>query len=284
MATVLVTGAGSGIGLALAVSCAGRGDHVYAGLRTLVNCPLELDHENIHILKLDVTSERDIDDALAVMPDLYGLPDVLVNNAGINMSGTVEESLPATWQEMFNVNFFAPITLSQKMLPHMREEGRGVIVMVSSLSAELGLPYDGPYAASKAALNRMSECLASEVRSFGIKILVVEPGATASNLNRTYQDHIKRLEAYDALHDHIQKTGARADQGEDPYVIAKEIMDLIDDPDAAFISPVGDQARAISQRLTNISPADRDQLIAEASGLSWWINQKSHNIKRTEND
>lgn len=273
MTVVLITGAGSGIGLATASVFAENGDQVYAGVRNLNHIPSELDHPCIHPLKLDVTSEADISVAMDEMATTYGLPNILINNAGINLPGTVEETSQDSWEQVFKVNFFAPITLCQKLLPHMRQSGNGCIIMLSSLSADIGLPYDGPYAASKAALNRAAECLASEVKPFGIRIIIVEPGAVNTKLMSQQGEIDNPLPDYRLLNDHMQARTAANDRGENPRVIAEEILLLADNPNAALVCPIGKQAREITGIVKHASSLERERIIRDASGLAWWINQ-----------
>lgn len=279
MAVVLITGAGKGIGLATALAFAGRGDRVYAGLRSLDNIPPELGDPAIHPLKLEVTSESDISAAMMEMTITFGLPDILINNAGINRPGTVEETSQDIWQQVFQVNFFAPVRLCQKLLPAMRQSGNGCIIMLSSLSAEIGLPYDGPYAASKAALNRAAECLAAEVKTFGIRIIVAEPGAVKTSLNSHPQNIKNPLPDYRLLNEYMQGKTDQPSLGDDPQLIAAEILQLVDNKNAPLIYPIGQQARDITGIIKQASALKREEIIRDASGLSWWINQE-HKIKQ----
>lgn len=273
MTVVLITGAGKGIGLATALEFAARGDRVYAGLRSLDNLPPELDHPAIHPLKLEVTSAADITAAMAEMTATFGLPDILINNAGINRPGTVEETSPDTWEQVFQVNFFAPIRLCQQLLPHMRQAGKGCIIMLSSLSAEIGLPYDGPYAASKAALNRAAECLAAEVKPFGIRIIVAEPGAVKTNLNSHPQDIDNPLTDYRPLNAHMQDAADQPARGDDPRIIAEEIIQLAYNKNAPLLCPIGQQARKITGIIKQASSLERERIIRDASGLGWWMDK-----------
>ncbi len=270
MTAILITGAGSGIGCALATHCAEQGDLVYAGVRHLDKLSSSLTHSNIHPLILDVTSETDIIAAVGEMKQHFGLPNILINNAGINRSGTIEECDKETWQEIFNVNFFAPMRLCQMLLPSMRHSGRGCIIMISSLSAEIGLPFDGPYAASKAALNRAAECLASEVAPFGVRIIVAAPGAVRTNLNDHSVTVRNLLTDYGPLNRHMRET-APSNKGDDPCDIAREIRALIHNPVTPLINPVGSQAGKISKMIAEASPQERQDIIHDASGLGWWI-------------
>lgn len=266
MAVILITGAGRGIGLALASAYAARGDQVYAGLRDLESCPPPLSHKNIHPLKFDVILEEDIVSASEQMKKSFGLPDVVINNAGINLPGTVEECPPETWRHIFAVNFFAPMRISQHFLPAMRHAGHGTIVMISSLSAEAGLPYDGPYAASKAALNRAAEALSFEVAPFGIRLLVLEPGAVETGLNRAACATPETTSPYQQLHDHMRHKAGNKTVGALPQDVAAEMIALIDKPDSPLVCPIGEQARDIRKKLQDATAKERTDLIRRASG------------------
>ena len=278
MAIVLITGAGSGLGHALACDYAAQGHQVYAGVRTLSNLPKSLSGPNIRRLKLDVTSNHDIDASLRDMVAEWGMPDILINNAGCNMPGTIEEFGADDWQAIFKVNCFAPLELSKKLLPHMRARGAGTIVMISSLSALVGLPYDGPYGASKAALESASESMAYELKPFGINVLVIQPGAIKTNLNTAPQIPAAPIADYSRLNTYMATRQRKTADGDDPATIARLIIEKIEDPGEALFIPVGRQATEISFLLKQGSAKDRDAIIRRASGLSWWFSEPTAKI------
>ncbi len=270
----MITGAASGIGLATAIAFAERGDFVYAGVRNVANTPHELNHDKILPLKLDITSDNDIETAISMMKIREGLPDILINNAGINIPGTIEECSKRHWDQIFKVNFVGPINLTQKILPNMRNKGSGTIIMLSSLSAEIGLPFNGPYAASKAALNRASESLAYEVKRFGIKITILEPAAVNTNLSIGNSDAIGTLEEYNPLNEYMSKAPQRIKNGAPPETIANEIVNLAYSKDTPILGPLGDNAREGFHKIGRLDSEGREQLVRDVTDLAWWIDGK----------
>jgi|TARA_R110002072_G_scaffold25081_6_gene84272 NAD(P)-dependent dehydrogenase (short-subunit alcohol dehydrogenase family) len=267
MAVILITGAGSGIGLALTTAYAARGDQVYAAVRNTDHCPPAFRHPGVHPIRLDVTSEEEIQAVLPLMTQQVGLPDIVINNAGINLPGTIEETCRESWDDIFAVNVFAPLRLSQAFLPAMRTVGTGTIVMMSSLSAEVALPGDGPYAASKAALTRAAEALHYEVAPFGIKVISLEPGAVKSKLNQMPVPPKKTIPAYDLLRHHMQQRANEKSGGAETGDIALDMIRLIEAPGSPAICPVGAQAGEIIRKLNRAAAEERAQLIRAASGL-----------------
>jgi NAD(P)-dependent dehydrogenase (short-subunit alcohol dehydrogenase family) len=175
-ARCLITGGSRGIGHALAVAFAQRGAFVYAGVRRL---PEERD-DGIERLELDVTDATSVRRALAKI----GNVDVLVNNAGMLVSGAVEEIDQSDLLVQFETNFFAPWRLCRAVLPRMRAQGGGAIVNISSIGGELPYPGLGAYRASKHALRCLTWTLHFEVAHFGIRVLNVEPGAVDTDFAR----------------------------------------------------------------------------------------------------
>jgi NAD(P)-dependent dehydrogenase (short-subunit alcohol dehydrogenase family) len=179
-----VTGAGSGFGRAIATAAAEAGDTVVAAVRR----PAALDDlvashpGRIDPVALDVTDGSAIEATVASVLDRHGRIDVLVNNAGRTQVGAVEETTDAELRALFELHVFGPFALTRAVLPHMRERGSGAVVMMSSVGGQLAAPGFGVYCGTKFALEGVSEALAAEVAPFGIRVLVVEPGAFRTNL------------------------------------------------------------------------------------------------------
>jgi len=138
---------------------------------------VELAPERAHALALDVTAPEAGGQAVDVVLERFGRVDVLVNNAGHGQVGAVEETTEEELREIFDVHVFGPAALVRAVLPAMRRQGSGVIVQFSSFGGQVAYPGFGAYCATKFALEGFSEALAPEVASFGIKVLIVEPGA-----------------------------------------------------------------------------------------------------------
>jgi NAD(P)-dependent dehydrogenase (short-subunit alcohol dehydrogenase family) len=178
----LVTGASSGFGRAIAEAALARGDSVAAGVRTTEafgSLP-----DGVRPLALDVTVADQREAAVAETLERFGRVDVLVNNAGHTQVGAVEETTEEELRSLFELQFFAPAALTRLVLPHMRRQGGGAIVQMSSVGGQTTAPGFGAYCATKFALEGLTETLRDEVAGFGIVTLIVEPGAFRTGLFR----------------------------------------------------------------------------------------------------
>jgi NAD(P)-dependent dehydrogenase (short-subunit alcohol dehydrogenase family) len=168
----LVTGASSGIGQAAATALAAQGYRVFGTSRHAQSLG-----PGIATLKLDVTSDRSIKTGVATVLKKAGRLDVLVNNAGYLLAGAVEECTLKDAKAQFDTNYFGAVRMIQAALPAMRKAGQGHIITVSSLAGLVPLPFWGHYNASKFALEGLMETLRMELKPFGIRVCMVEPGA-----------------------------------------------------------------------------------------------------------
>ncbi|HEY3871727.1 MAG TPA: oxidoreductase [Actinocrinis sp.] len=175
----LITGATSGFGRALTEAAVASGDTVVAAARRpQALADLARAHpDRVVPLELDVTDPARITAAVGEILLWYGRVDVLVNNAGRGLIGAVEETTDRELRELMDLHFFGPAALTRAVLPHMRERGSGAIVQMSSMGGRFSFPGVGGYSATKFALEGLSEALALEVAPFGIKVVIVEPGA-----------------------------------------------------------------------------------------------------------
>ncbi|MFC5668095.1 oxidoreductase [Kitasatospora misakiensis] len=175
----LITGANSGFGLALAGAALAAGDTVVAAARrpeTLAEAAGAHPGRLVPV-RLDVTDHERIAAVVAETVERYGRIDVLVNNAGRGLIGAVEEYTDRELRDLMDLHFFGPAALTRAVLPHMRERGSGAVVQMSSMGGRFTFPGVGAYSATKFALEGLSEALAKEVSAFGVKVLIVEPGA-----------------------------------------------------------------------------------------------------------
>lgn len=184
MAKVLITGCSSGFGLLTALRFAREGDVVYATMRRPDKAPPELrraiDEErlSIEILSLDVCDPASVATALAQAGPL----DVLVNNAGIELRASIEDASEEDVRRQFETNFFGTLRVLRGVLPAMRERRRGIIVNLSSIVGRVARPFGGYYSATKHALEAISEALHFELRPYGVRVILIEPGQYATNL------------------------------------------------------------------------------------------------------
>jgi NAD(P)-dependent dehydrogenase (short-subunit alcohol dehydrogenase family) len=258
---ILVTGCNSGIGLAAAVRLAEGGAHVFATVHHAAGADeLELARDDrglpITVLPLDVTDEESVARVLGTVADMTDGLDVLVNNAGKVVIAPVEEVDDAVARAVFDTNFFGALRMIRAVLPAMRRRGSGMIVNVSSMSARLPAPFYGLYAATKQALEAVSEALRVELAPFGIRVLVVEPG----NYRTRILDHALHAPGftedspYWAFHDRMMN-GAHefydqfpdAARVGDPREVGEAIDRAIGAADPPFRLPVGTDAEAMQQ-------------------------------------
>ncbi|MFJ9035290.1 oxidoreductase [Streptomyces sp. NPDC102406] len=180
----LITGASSGFGRALAEAAVAAGDRVIGtarrpdGLADLVTAH----PDQVEAVALDITDGDCVDEVAADVLARHGRVDVLVNNAGRTQVGAFEETTETELRDLFELHVFGPARLTRALLPHMRERRAGSIVNISSLGGQLSFAGFSAYSATKAALEQLSEGLADEVTPFGIRVLIVEPGAFRTNL------------------------------------------------------------------------------------------------------
>lgn len=188
---VLITGASRGIGYALAVEMAARGNSVYGAFRTLPEkrppfVPVEM----------DVTDRDSVDRAVASVLEKEGAIDILVNNAGINVCGPLEETSIEDGRLVFETNYFGPLNVIRAVLPSMREKERGTIANVGSAAGKITIPFQGHYSASKHAVEALSEALWHELKPFGIRVLLFEPGDVGTDIWKNTQKPPAEKSAY----------------------------------------------------------------------------------------
>ncbi len=251
----LITGASSGFGRAIAEAALAAGDTVVAAVRK----PRALDDlvaahaDRVAAVELDVTEGTRIPAVVDEVIGRHGHVDVLVNNAGRALIGGVEETGDHELRDLMELHFFGPATLTRAVLPHMRERGSGAIVQITSMGGRMSFAGVGAYSATKFALEGLSEALAPEVAPFGIKVLIVEPGAFRTGLQRsgTRQD-TAAIPAYEDILGPARAQQADIDgkQPGDPAKAAAAILAALDADETPLRLPLGnDAADAISASL-----------------------------------
>ncbi|MDB4911439.1 MAG: Short-chain dehydrogenase/reductase [Gemmatimonadetes bacterium] len=197
MATVLITGASTGIGLATALAFGRAGHTVAAAMRNPARSP-ELanvaarERLPITVFTMDVDSDASVVDSIARIGETIGAIDVLVNNAGIERMGSVEQLSLADFRAVMETNYFGVIRCIQAVLPAMRARRSGCIINIASVAGHIAMSPMASYTASKFALEALSECLAQEVKAFGVRVAIVEPGIIDTAMSR----HIGSSEAH----------------------------------------------------------------------------------------
>lgn len=247
----LVTGASAGIGLASAQALAASGYTVYGtSRRPAVNAP-----KNVRMLVCDVTDDESVRALVAKVLAEAGQIDVLVNNAGLGLTGGAEESSIRQVQALFDVNLFGVMRMTNAVLPSMRARGQGRILNISSVLGLIPAPYSAHYAATKHALEGYSESLDHEVRAFNVRISLIEPGYIRSTFDQNAVQADAQIAVYDqaragvrALLDEVMPTA------ELPEVVAAVVRAAAVDPQPRMRYPAGKLAKQISL-LRRFAPA-----------------------------
>lgn len=231
---VLVTGASSGLGKATASLLSRNGHRVFGTSRKAIRS------REFEVLRLDVTSAASVKSCISALMKKSGRIDVLINNAGSMMLGSLEETSIAEARQQFETNFFGPISMVNAVLPIMRKQGTGLIINISSLAATFPVPFQSLYAQTKVALLSYSEALRHELRSFNIHVSVVEPGFFGTELFNNARTVKKPILQYARQKNHIYSWLKReAKTGQDPELVAKAILKIIKEPKPRLRYPVG---------------------------------------------
>lgn len=248
--TWFITGASRGLGHALAVAALERGDRVVVAART---APAALfdprHHDRILALSLDVTDKAAVEAAVDAAVARFGALDVVVNNAGTMSMGMVEEFTEPQARAQFEVNFFGALWVSQAVLPHLRRQGSGRILQISSIAALGGFASTGLYSASKFALEGMSEALAAEAASFGVDVTIVQPGGYWTDL---YASMVSTTpaEPYAPLRAELERLWADGSVDSDPRLAAEAMLAVVDSAQPPLRLLLGSMAYDVAQHLT----------------------------------
>ena len=261
---ILVTGAGRAIGAATATVLAEAGHEVIATAR---NVELLADLNVAMKLTLDVTDDASIDACLAQAGPL----DAIVNNAALGGSGPLETFPLEHIRLMFETNTFGAVRMAQKVIPGMRERGHGIIVNISSIQGRVATPLEGPYAATKFALEAFSEALHYEVGHFGIRVVIIEPGYTAPGMKMN-NDHLPHPEVYQGLYDEWNNTDSKV-TGEGgrpgPEIVGHAIVRAIEDATTPLRVRVGDDTNMILSTRAAMDDETFESTMRAVLGLSW---------------
>src|SRR5215217_4282714 len=259
---ILITGAARGIGMATAQVLANRGHSVVA---TDISALSGLEGIQAHVL--DVTS----DDSVARCLEEVGPLDAIVNNAGITSGGGPVEGYPLDrFRQMFETNTLGALRIIQAVLPAWRQRGSGVIVNVSSVGGRVSAPLEAAYNASKFALEAFTESLHVEVRHFGIRCVIIEPGNTASGIKAVERhagpaDYAGLWEQWTGAHNKM--TGPSGAQG--PEAVALAIARAIEDPATPLRVPVGQDAEMILGMRRSLDDQAFEDAMRKAVGFTW---------------
>ncbi|MFD2670693.1 oxidoreductase [Marinicrinis sediminis] len=232
---ILITGASSGIGKASALKLLEEGHIVYAAARRLEQME-DLKRSGARILSLDISQEADIVQCVHTVIEEQGRIDVLFNNAGFGLYGSVEDIPLEEARYQFDVNLFGLARITQLVLPHMRKQNSGKIINTSSMGGKMYTPLGAWYHATKHALEGWSDCLRLEVQSFGIDVVIIEPGLILTEFGDVVSKPMKRHSgngAYRSLAQAVSKASESAytsGGGSSPDVIANVVARAVRSP------------------------------------------------------
>ncbi|KAF0844911.1 SDR family NAD(P)-dependent oxidoreductase [Nocardia caishijiensis] len=226
--TWFITGASRGLGRAFAEAALAAGDRVVAAARTRSALDeLAAAHPGrVLPLTLDVTDRAAVITAVEQAVAHFGHLDIVVNNAGTLSMGMIEEFTEDEARAQFEVNFFGALWVSQAVLPHLRARRSGHIVQVSSIGGLAGFPLSGMYAASKFALEGMSEALALEAADFGVRVSILQPGGYWTELY-TAMHNTEPMEVYASLRAQLQAQWAEGSVDSEPALAAEALLKLV---------------------------------------------------------
>jgi short-subunit dehydrogenase len=224
-----ITGCSTGFGREIAQQALAQGDKVIATARKIEHIQdLEKKYpQTAKALPLDVTNKTMVEDTVQKGLEAFGHVDVLVNNAGYGLSGTIEEVSEKEIRDQFETNVFGVLNITKALIPTLRQQGSGHILNISSLAGRIGMPLLGIYNGSKFALEGISESLAKELSPFGIKVTIVEPGGFATDFSGRSLAQAQPLTAYQPVRDEVEKYRANFLMGDVPTGV-KVILKVVE--------------------------------------------------------
>ncbi|MGB7638289.1 MAG: SDR family oxidoreductase [Nitrososphaeraceae archaeon] len=268
----VVTGSSSGNGSETSLLLAKNGFYTYATMRnidksTTMKEIARKDRLHLEVLRLDVTDDNSVTDAIDMISSRHGRIDVLVNNAGYDAFGAVEELSMKEIRQQFETNFFGAVRLMKAVIPIMRKQRSGIIVNVSSIGGLVGVPLNSAYTGSKFALEGFSESMKYELEDFGIKVILIEPGAVNTNLLETLEARMSINP--DSPYLELSKKASEGrkaafKQASSPMQVAEVILNAIksEKPNTRYL--VGNDAATIMERKKNSSDFELERWIRES--------------------
>lgn len=250
---VFITGGSSGIGKAVGTYLQEKGFIVYGTSRNPERVASQV---TFSLLKVDVTSPASITVAIQEIISKENRLDVVINNAGVGITGPIEETPDDEIKKAFDTNYHGPLHVMKAVIPQLRKQGSGHIINVTSIAGYMGLPYRGIYSATKAALEITTEAYRMEVKQFGIKIINIAPGDFATNIaaGRYHAPVLDESPYKEAYGNTLKMMDAHVDGGEDPTQMARVIYSIINNPKPKIHYKVGAFLQKFSIVLKRILP------------------------------
>ncbi len=249
---VLITGASSGIGKAIAYFLAEKGYTVYGTSRN----PKAAKDGKVFMIPLDVTQAASITQAIQTVLKDQNRIDFVINNAGMGITGPLEETPDQEIRRVFETNYFGALEVIKAVLPTMRNQRSGMIINVTSIAGYMGLPYRGLYSATKGALELVTEAVSMEVKNFGINVVNVAPGDFATNIAAgRYHTPVFENSAYKKNYQmNLDLMDAHVNGGMNPIEMAKTVYKIINTKNPKIHYKVGGFMQKFSIVLKRILP------------------------------
>jgi len=250
---VLITGGSSGIGKAIGLHLKNLGYKVYGTTRDKSKYP---SFKDFPLLEMNVRNVDSIKECITSLLEIENRIDVLINNAGVGITGPMEETPHEEVINAFATNFNGPLNVMNTVLPVMREQKEGLIINITSIAGYMGLPYRGIYSASKGALEIVTESYRMETKQFGIKLTTLAPGDFATNIaSGRYHTPVFENSPYkSAYKSTLEAIDADVDSGGDPAVVGRKIAKIIETKNPKPHYKVGSFIQKFSLTLKNILP------------------------------
>ncbi|WP_158963320.1 SDR family oxidoreductase [Myroides fluvii] len=249
---VFITGGSSGIGKSIGEFLHAKGFKVYGTSRNPAGVTMSI----FPLVQLDVRDEASIAEAVRTVVEKEGRIDILINNAGVGITGAIEEVPTAEILNNFQTNVFGPIAVMKAVLPTMRQQKKGLIINVTSIAGYMGLPFRGYYSSSKGALELITESLRMEVKTFGVEVTNVAPGDFATNIAAgRYHAPVVDCSPYEEMYKmSLDMMNEHVNSGGDPREMAEAIFKIIQTPKPKVRYVVGAPMQKFSLFLKKILP------------------------------
>ncbi|MGZ8890729.1 MAG: SDR family oxidoreductase [Nitrososphaeraceae archaeon] len=269
----LITGCSSGIGYETSILLAKNGFRTYATMRNTdkgdkLKEIAEKEILDLKIIKLDVTDDYSIKNAINEIVQETNRIDVLVNNAGNNIAGAVEDLSIEEFKEQFETNFFGLIRVTKVVLPIMRKQNNGIIVNLSSIAGKMAIPLNSAYVSSKFAVEGFSESIRYELEDFGIKVILIEPGVIKSNfyenIKMSKNSLIDPKSAYQPITQKIFEAFLPMMEYAFPTkIVADVILEAVNSDNPNIRYAVGDDAKSIIEARKKLSDKEFENWVKE---------------------
>ena len=271
----IVTGSSSGMGFETSLILARNGFYTFATMRKLdgegSNQLTDITKNEklpLQVIRLDVNDDKSVKDAIDAIVKEKDRIDVVVNNAGYDLMGALEETSLDELKGQFETNLFGAVRLMQAVIPIMRKQGGGIIVNITSLGGRIAFPLNSAYHATKFALEGLSESIQYELEPFGIKIIVIEPGGVGSNFLKNLKMVSKANSPYGPIQNSMSEYFNQWAQNlTHPSEVAKAILQAVtsDNPDFRYV--VGKDAMMTLESRKSMSDREFYNLIKKQINL-----------------